>query len=93
MSQNDKNPKTFQISKVLGTFPNFRQTSSTGTLKSVKKEKMCCPVWLEKRQMQFLKRKLSRMLIKVDKISKYFRFSLLLFHFCQNIDRLRGLDW
>ena len=41
-TENDKNPKIFQISKIL--FPNFRQTWSIGTLKRVNKERMCSPV-------------------------------------------------
>ena len=85
-----KNTK-FPIFEDFMHFPNFRQTSSFGTLERVNKERKCCPVYLEKRQMQFFKRKLSGIDNEKDKISKFSRFSLFLFNFCQNIGRPRGL--
>ena len=53
---------------------------------------MCRPVGLEKRKMQFFKRKLSGIDIGKDKISETFQFSQFLFSFGQNIDRFRGLE-
>ena len=59
MSQTDtvsnKSHKIFQFYRFYEFFLNFRQTSSIETLKRINKEKICCPIRLEKVKMQFLK--------------------------------------
>ena len=44
-TKNDKNHEVFQIPKILNSFfPHFQQIFRIRTLKSVNKEKICCPV-------------------------------------------------
>ena len=97
MSQIDtedyKNHKSFLLFEDFKHFsPNFRQTLSIERLKRVNKEKYVLSSMLRKEINAVLHRKLSGMDIEKDKISKKNSNFLILFTFCQNSDKLRGLQ-